>query len=69
MKYYLVSYSYNKGFGNIFMVVHKGSHLNIRDAEKTISEQRGTTNGIIIAINKITEAQWLDCNPKVKIDK
>lgn len=57
MRYYLVSYAHNNGFGNMFF--KSEPYLNIRDAERKIAED---IDGIvcIIAINEIDKSQFVE---------
>ena len=58
MKYYLVSYSHSRGYGNVFLASTK--YLDIRQAEKSIAKDIGGDGVVIITINPITKAQFVD---------
>lgn len=55
-KYYLVSYSYSKGFGNIYF--ESRGHLDIALAQEMIKERIKDTQTAIICINNIHKSQY-----------
>lgn len=59
MKYYLVSYAQENGFGNMFVKTNK--YLDIREAEKTIQKNNKLQKKpIIITINEINKTQYIE---------
>ena len=54
-RYYLVSYVYEHGFGNIFFKA--SPFLDIRDAEKEI-KANGSEGAVILCINEIEKGQY-----------
>ena len=60
-RYYLVSYSHEKGFGSAcFKTINR--HLNIKKAGKDILKGGRVKGIIIITINKINESQYEEFN-------
>ena len=60
-RYYLVSYSHEKGFGNAFFET-TNCHLDIKKAGKDILKGGRVKGVVIITINKIDESQYKEKN-------